>query len=719
LAFSLYLAVTVALIAAWSRLQRVSVAAAIALIALPLLPTGRAILTGRTLAPVDISFVADPLHQYARHYGVETPHNIHLSDLHCQIIPWQKAVRYSLANGEWPLWNPFILGGDILAAAAQPAVYDPWQWLAMLLPLPDAFTFSVALTFFLSGLFAYAFARELGVRDTAALVAATGFLLCGMMAFFAGWPLGRSWAYLPLVLFATRRVVHQEKWGLLATALVLTIVAGHPESVLHVVTCGAAYGVFELARVRRIRPLLLAVGAGVLALLLTAVYLLPFWEAVPQTLEHHIREALYAGTPYSDLAPPKVRAERLARTFIPGVRHTDPLTARVGPVVLLLAVAGVVVRRRDRQTWFFAALAIAGTFAAIGLWPVPHLLHSLPLFDIAINERLAFAGALALSLLAAFAVDAIGGQAILPVQDRRDHLSSTIAVAILALVLIERTYEDGNVYPAIERDAFFPRTPLIAAIPRDARMAAWSFLFTGNNPTMYGLEDVRGYQAMTNRRLTDTYPLWSVYQRAWFNRIDDLSRPFLAFLNVRYAVGKGEPPEGWRVIAEDGGNRLFENTRELPRAFVPRYIRFERDPVRVLERMKEATEFANTAWIETDEIEPGDLVNGRGHVLLRRGGLAYELDAAMDEAGWVVVSATHWKGWRAYIDGRRVGTYFANHAFLGVYVPKGQHRVTLKYLPQSFTRGRAISLVTAVALLAFFVVRRCRRFFSISQQPPR
>jgi hypothetical protein len=705
LALALYLATALGILAAWSRLQRLSVAAAIALIALPLLPTGRAILTNKTLAPVDISFVADPLHQYARDYGVETPHNIHLSDLHCQIIPWQKAVRYSLSNGEWPLWNPFILGGDILAAAAQPAVYDPWQWVAMLLPLPDAFTFSVALTFFLAGFFTFAFARDLGVRETAALVAATGFLLCGMMAFFAGWPLGRSWAYLPLVLFATRRVVHQEKWGLLATAFVLTIVAGHPESVLHVVTVGAVYGFFEWLRVRRLRPILLALCAGVVALLLTAVYLLPFAEAVPQSLEHHIREALYAGTPYSDLAPAKVRAERLARTFIPGVRHTDPLTARVGPVVFVLAVAGLIVRRRDRQAWFFAALAVVGIFTAVGLWPFPHILHSLPLFDIAINERLAFAGALAMSVLAAFAVDAI----------RRTHL----ATAILGLVLLERTYDDGRVYPAIDRDAFFPRTPLIAAIPRDARMTGWSYLFTGNNPTMYGLEDVRGYEAMTNRRLTDTYPLWSVYQRAWFNRVDDLSRPFLSFLNVRYAVGKGEPPEGWRVIAEDRGNRLFENTRELPRAFVPREIHFEREPERVLAAMKESEDFANHAWIETDEIAPGFLVNGRGHVLVRRAGLAYELDAAMDTAGWVVVSATHWKGWRAYIDGRRVRTYFANHAFLGVYVPEGQHHVTLKYLPQSFVQGRAISLVTAAALLALFVFRRCRPLFSTSPRPPR
>jgi len=694
MALALYLPVTLILLALWSRkVQRVSVAAAIALVALPLLPVGRALLTGRTAAPADISYMEHPLREYARDYGVETPHNILLSDLHAQIIPWQKAVRYSLANGEWPLWNPFILCGDVLAAAAQPAVYDPWQWLAMLLPLDQAFTFGLALTFFFSGFFTFAFARALGVREIGALVAATGFLLCGMMAFFAGWPLGRSWSYLPLVFFATRRLVREEKGGLLATAFVLVIVSGHPESVLHVVACGAAYGLFEVARVRRAKPLALAIGAGVIALLLTAVYLLPFAEAAPQTLEHHIRSELYSRTSYDDLARPHVRAERIARTFVPGVRHQDPLAARVGPVVVVLALIGLVVRRRDADAWFFLGLALVGLGATFGSWPVAHALHALPLFDITINERLAFAAAFAMSLLAAFAVDAFA------------HKPALLA---LALVMAERTYDDGGVYPALPRDAFFPRIPLIAAIPRDARMTAWSFAFTGNNPTMYALEDVRGYQAMTNRRLYETYPLWSTYQRAFFNRVDDLTKPFLSFLNVRYAISKGEPPEGWRTIAEDRGIRLFENTRELPRAFVPPHVQYEKEPAKVLEAMLQATDFFERAWIETDAAE-GFLVNGRGHVAVRRSGLAYELDASMEKAGWVVVSATAWKGWRAYVDDRRVQVHNANHAFLGVYVPEGKHRVTLRYLPESFTCGRTISVATAVLLVLARLRRRITR----------
>jgi hypothetical protein len=239
-------------------------------------------------------------------------------------------------------------------------------------------------------------------------------------------------------------------------------------------------------------------------------------------------------------------------------------------------------------------------------------------------------------------------------------------------------------------------------------MVATGLNFTGNNPAMYALEDVRGYQAMTFRRFFETYPLWSAYQRAWFNRVDDLTRPFLSFLNVRYAVGHGAPPPGWRVRAEDRDVRLFENAHELPRAFVPRRVRYTRGGEGVIEEMKAATDFFDMAWIETDGVDPHDLTNATGRVDVRRSGLAYDLDAKMDGDGWIVVSATAWKGWRAYVDGKRVEPHFANHAFLGVWVPQGQHRVTLRYLPSSFTWGRNISLVTLAGLLAWSALRRRR-----------
>jgi hypothetical protein len=248
-------------------------------------------------------------------------------------------------------------------------------------------------------------------------------------------------------------------------------------------------------------------------------------------------------------------------------------------------------------------------------------------------------------------------------------------------------------------------------------MTATAHLFTANNPTLYGLEDVRGYQAMTNRRLYETYPLWSTYQHAWFNRVDDLTRPFLSFLNVRYALTVGDAPAGWRVRAEDRGTRLVENTHELPRAFIPRRVHYVRDAASTVAAMQSAASFFEEAWIEATEYQPHDIANGSGHMTLQRSGLAYELTASMEHAGWVVISTTAWKGWRAYIDGKRVTPHIANHAFLGVYIPAGTHRISLRYLPDSFTRGRAISVATFVLLLVLLFLRKPWRRSSTSQLP--
>ena len=689
MALLLYLIVAVALLVVWSRrVQRVSRAAAIALVLLPMVFTGRALLTNRVYAPIDLPFQYEPLKAYAAQYGVAQPHEIGLSDLHAQMIPWQKAVRFALAEGEWPLWNPFILCGDILAAAAQPAVYDPLNWIALLLPLPHALTFGASMTFFFAAFFTFAFARSVGLRETSALIAAAGFAFCAMLAFYVGWPLGRAWTLLPLVLFSVR----ERRWWLLTVAFTLLIVAGHPETVLHVVSIGAIYGVRQLccrfgsarsappARWKAAAELPHSILAGVIALGLTAVYLLPFAEAATQTVEHHIRAEEYATKPYAKIIRPEQTRERIARSFLPWIKG-DPLSTRVGFSVLLLALLA-----RRKEAWFFAALAVAGFLIACGIPPLPHLLHELPLFDIAINERFAFAASFALAMLAGMGADRF----------------PKLAPLLLAVVLLERAIEDGGIYPAIDANAFYPPVPELAKIERDelSRVAGTGVTLLPNGAAMYELEDVRGYEAMTFRRFAQTYPLWSRYQPAFFNIIDDASKPFLSFLNVRY------------VLQE---RNVIENRNALPRAFLPRRIRFEKHE-NVVHQMSYATDFADVAWIESDG-EPHERVNAAGGVKIRREGLAYRLDASMDADGWIVVSESNWKGWRAYIDGRRVQTHFANHAFIGLFVPAGEHRVRLVYLPESFTRGRAISIATLLLVLAGKIVSVCRRSSSTSSSP--
>src|SRR5262249_10871875 len=230
--------------------------------------TGRALLTGGVYAPVDLPYLTEPLREMRGPLGVPRPHNGILSDIYAQMIPWRKAVRFALAHGQWPLWNPFILSGTVLAAAAQPAAYSPFTLLACLLPIADSLTFSAAITFFIAGLGAYLFARELGCRDSVALIAAAGWMYSQAMAFFVLCALGGAWSFFPLVLLGTRRCARApgvRSAAILMVALTLLVLAGHPETALHVVAAGAIYGLVQIPRPRAI---VAALAAGILALLL-------------------------------------------------------------------------------------------------------------------------------------------------------------------------------------------------------------------------------------------------------------------------------------------------------------------------------------------------------------------------------------------------------------------------------------------------------------------
>lgn len=773
--FLIYLATALLLLLAARRwVVAVRPAAAAALLLLPLCFTGRALLTSSVYGPIDLPYESEPLHWMRSQYGLSEAHNGWLNDVYTQMIPYRQALRDAIGRGEWPLWNDHTLSGEILAAAAQPAAYSPFTLLALLLPVAQSFTFTAAILFFLAGLCAFAFSRELGCRETVALIAAAGWMYSTALAFFILWPHSGAWGVLPLILLAVRRVVRGPSVrtaSLLTCGLTLLVVAGHPESVLHAVSIGFAYGVFELMLRdgrERVRAIGAAAAAGVVTLLLCAIYLLPIAEATPQTAEydyrHHVFSVMYRGV------HPQQALVRLATDFVAPLEYrrwtpehifqVPPDTAGVGSIVLALAVYALW-RVRCREKWFFAGVLVFCIVEHTEWWPLTRWLHKLPLFDIALNARYSFGAALALVVLAA-----LGAEEICRSEDARGFalfatavllfvtvtaavaessgllrpnienwgdfsffaeialLALLILIAIrrvpsrvlipiaLGLLLMQRVVQEGGVYPTLPADAAYPHVPLFDVMKKERapfRVVGQGLTFVPGTSAMYGLEDVRGYAAMTLARYVRTYPLWCVAQPVWFNRVDDLSRTFLSFLNVRYAVtwDSEPPPPGWREAARYRRAKLLENTRALERAFVPALVHVAHADV--IGEMADVTDFHERAWVEA----PGrtyDFINGPGRVSIRRSGQGFDIDASMDGNGWIVVSEPAWNGWRAYIDGRRVEHQIANVAFLGVYTPKGHHRVRLVYFPHAFVIGRAITLGTMVGLIAFaFVWRRRER----------
>ena len=220
---------------------------------------------------------------------------------------------------------------------------------------------------------------------------------------------------------------------------------------------------------------------------------------------------------------------------------------------------------------------------------------------------------------------------------------------------------------------------------------------------------MRGYEALTFNRFFQTYRIWSQRYGSWYFRVDDLTNPFLSFMNVRYAIQSGASPvpPGWHVVRSSGGATLLENEHVIERLFIPkRVIVGDTIPDAIVADMSDLRDFRTMAWITARSL-PFERPNGPGTIQLRSRSLGgeYIFDADMQGDGWVVFSDTAWKGWHAYIDGRRVKMTRANSAFLAVYLPTGRHAVRVVYRPMSFVRGRAITFATLLLIVIVAVVR--------------
>jgi len=749
---------------------------AVILLLLPLCFSGRALLTGRVYSPIDLPFHAEPLASFRSDFGVTHFHNAVLSDVYSLNIPWKYAARLEILNGEWPLWSPYISAGDILAAAAQPTPYEPVFLVSLLLPMAVSLTFFSTIVLFLGALLMFAFLREIACSEGAALVGASAWTFCLFLVFFLDWVITPVNVWFPLVLLGVRQIVRTPGLRpaiILTVAFTMMLLNGHPESALHIVAVGLVWAAGELWHVRFrgvMRSIPLAVASGVVALAITAIYMLPIIEAIPQTSEHRFRENVYAHASRS--APPDEVKQRLLRQFVPFIvgepekewhpkpaeLNVIPETMYVGSAALALAVFGLW-RSRWRGKLLVLALSLFGLVVGIQLAPFGDLLAKLPLFDIALNERLILVAALGLCIFAALGVDAIINEparwrpamtalsAFLfltalciyqyPGMRARGlstrYLTEAIALLIipallvagasllrrpailtLALLLIvtgERALQSGDIRPTLPARMFYPAIPLFNQLPKGDdpyRIVGVGEVLPPNIATMYQLEDVREYSAMTFMANYDLQPLWSRFQPVWSNRVDDLNAPFLSLLNVKYALAQRDfvPPPQWSVVAADRGTQLLENHNVVPRAFIPMKILIGNDPLGAFgEGIKLEKDFRAKSWIDVPKEGPREETNGTGSVTIKKHGMrAFAMHAHLDSNTWVIVTETAWKGWRAYIDGKPTKLRTADGMFLAMLLPAGDHDVSLVYWPQSFVIGRAISASTLLLIAAGSVI---------------
>ena len=762
-------------------LRPISLSASAALAFLPLILAGPAVMTGAFWGALNLAYTTAPLHSRAGELPLPEAEyqNGILLDHICEVVPWRKAVREAMKTGHPPLLNRFARSGDILLGAAQPAPFHPKVWLGFLLPLATAFTFACCFTLFLAALFGFLYLAEIGLGEPAAFFGAAVWMLSGFVSFWCAWPLASVFATLPLVLLGLRRLARGVPGGFAAATAgwTLAILAGHPESLLHLTAAAGLIFLWELHRSpRRLTAIGRAVAAGLLAAALAAPALLPFLEALPQTHDFALRRAgrsLHdhslplgeaAASALGALYPHAWGRQWAVRDDLPA-RFDEATGVFAGGLALALALLACVSRRSGPMRWPFAALGLLSFAVAVGLPGVADAVGRLPLFDLALNGRLAGVAAFCLAVLAALGFEAavasrrprdprflagtglalLAGGVLWGWQMTRRGLDAethhrgllwlvlpVLLAAALAFVLRRRPralalawiliflaghrLELPRLYHRFPAELFYPPVEELAALPEEGepyRVTGLSFAMVPAQSALFELEDVRGPQPLRHRRWTATHPLWCIPQGIWFCRVDDLTAPFLSAMNVRFAIADPETPlprRGWRLVVRGPNAAIFENRRALPRAFVPRLVwrvPSDQKPAVTLRSLERVGDYSRVAWIEVDEGPFGRIDNGRARVVSRADGPDLRLDVRAEEPAWIVVSETFWKGWRAIDgEGREIPLRFADLAFLGLRVPAGEHRIRLVYRPRSFLWGLAIAGLAAAGLATTLPRRR-------------
>jgi hypothetical protein len=365
------------------------------------------------------------------------------TDLAQQFLPWRHFGFSELAHGNLALWNPHIYAGAPFFGGMQSALLYPFNWLYLVLPLPLATNWTIALNLWLLGAFVYLWALQRQLHPFAGVVAgalamfgAPCFLrvYAGHLTAIAAMP----WAALLFLAIDGWLVSRRPAWclvGMLAVAM--QILAGHPQ---YVYLTALAAGCYSLARLAEPHERRLGAAAGLLSFhaggaLLAALQLVAGMQATAETVRGQALPLFFAG---SFSFPP----ENLVTLFVPGF-FGDTLglaywgrwylweaSAFMGICGLALAAYGAAGKVRGKTALMLTAAVC--TLLALGQYtPLYRLLYEwLPFFDrFRGTAKFIFPAALMLAVVAAHGLDRMLREGV----PRRALWAGAAAAVVLAV----------------------------------------------------------------------------------------------------------------------------------------------------------------------------------------------------------------------------------------------------------------------------------------------
>ena len=395
---------------------------------------------GQILLPADNLFTFEPWRSFADDAigdgGISVPHNELLSDLILENYVWKRFIVQSIKARQIPLWNPYIFAGLPFLAAGQHSALYPFSVLFYVLPLTRAYGYFTVLQLFLAGLFAFIYARVIGLGRLGAAVTAITYMFSAFMITSVVFTMIiAAAAWLPLLLAMIELIVKKvgENRGdasppLLyvvfgAVALGFQLLAGHVEISYYVLLVMAFYAAIRLLQI--CKPVVSPVEPSanqrigkvgrvvfwlavmvVLGLALGAVQLIPLYELVSGSFRqgsasyqqvvgwaYPLRRLIaflipdFFGNPshhsYLDVFSRQAVTVsqdyygNVINTIYWGIKNYVEGGSYLGILPLLLALVAVF-RRRNRYVWIFAGLAAISLAFAFGTPLYAVLFYLLP-----------------------------------------------------------------------------------------------------------------------------------------------------------------------------------------------------------------------------------------------------------------------------------------------------------------------------------------------------
>jgi len=297
-------------------------------------------------------------------------------------------------------------------------------------------------------------------------------------------------------------------------------------------------------------------------------------------------------------------------------------------------------------------------------------------------------------------------------QNRRLIGPTPFAIALVLVAVVDLWSFGAPMIRTTSLDIQPAKMDLVRSLNTDGkpfRVVTQGRYFGPNDASLYGYQDIHGYNPMILRRYLEYInrsqrfpgPAEAVNVRY----ITELDNTLIRMLNVKYAV------------AEGGGIRPLDGY--LPRAFVVRdavtlpkgeildfmaSADFDPQRVVVLEQDKHTAGTQSPGSILRASYENGKArlpVSDECKILsVEQNRIAVRV--SIDAAGYLVLSEINYPGWKAYVNGSPVEILTGNYLFRTVPLTQGERDVVLECEPVAFRIG---IVITGFSLLLFIFVQ--------------